>query len=200
MRETIEYEAIDYLLGSGVSLRYYKSFKTKLDFEGRWFLLSSEDKIGSRETLLSEKVVDTLLMLASSVKEKVIKREEIMESSSQKRALVIDDSSTIRSYHEALLKSFSFLVDTAENGMDAIEKSLKSEYDLILCDVNMPVMDGFEFVKKFRKSNRDTPVIFITTLDSDSDRRVGLLSGANLYIVKPIDTEILREILDSISK
>jgi CheY-like chemotaxis protein len=117
-----------------------------------------------------------------------------------KKALVIDDSPTILAYHSALLHSFGINVDTACNGMDALEKVLQVEYDLILSDINMPVMDGFEFVKKLRKIEEYTtiPVVFITTLDSQSDRSKSLLAGGNLYIVKPIDMEVLKEILVSI--
>ncbi len=119
----------------------------------------------------------------------------------KKLALVIDDSPTILAYHSSLLQTFNFQVETAQNGMDALEKTLLKSYDIILCDVNMPVMDGFEFVKKLRKDEnyKKIPVVFITTLESDSDRRKSLLAGGNLYIVKPIDLEILKNILHSVA-
>lgn len=119
---------------------------------------------------------------------------------SQKKALILDDSPTILSYHTSLVESFGFEVETASNGMEALEKVLENHYDLILSDINMPVMDGFEFVKKLRKYSEyeDTPIVFITILDSQSDKTKSLLSGGNLYIVKPIDTEILKEIFVSL--
>ena len=117
-----------------------------------------------------------------------------------KKVLVVDDSLTIRVYHSSLLKSFGFEVDTAENGMDALEKIMSKKYDLVLSDINMPVMDGYEFVKRLRKLNnyKLTPVVFVTTLESDEDRKKGFMSGATLFIVKPIDNEVLKNILESI--
>ncbi len=122
-------------------------------------------------------------------------------SGNKKKALVVDDSLTVRIYHSSMLKNFGYEVDTAENGLEALEMVIKKKYDLILSDINMPVMDGYEFVRKLRKMNeyKHTPVVFITTLDSDVDRRKALLAGATLYIVKPINMETLKKILTSIS-
>jgi CheY-like chemotaxis protein len=65
----------------------------------------------------------------------------------------------------------------------------------------MPVMDGFEFVRKLRKIEeyKLTPVVFITTLNSEEDRRKALMSGGTLFIVKPIDLKVLEKILKSIT-
>lgn len=122
-------------------------------------------------------------------------------SGDNKKALVVDDSLTIRIYHSSLLRNFGYEVDTAENGLEALEMAMKKKYDLILSDINMPVMDGFEFVRKLRKLEgyRFTPVVFITTLNSEEDRRRALMSGGTLYIVKPINLEVLEKILKSIT-
>ncbi len=118
-----------------------------------------------------------------------------------KKALVVDDSLTIRIYHSSLMRNFGYQVDTAENGLEALEMAMKTKYDLVLSDINMPVMDGYEFVRKLRKLDeyRYTPVVFITTLDSEEDRRKALMAGATLYIVKPINLEVLEKILKSIT-
>ena len=125
-----------------------------------------------------------------------------MSSSNKKikKVLVVDDSLTIRVYHTSLLKGFGFDVDTAENGMDGLEKAMSQKYDLILSDINMPIMDGYEFVKKVRKleNYKLTPIVFVTTLDSEEDKKKGFLAGATLYIVKPIDIEVMKKILNSI--
>jgi two-component system chemotaxis response regulator CheY len=122
-------------------------------------------------------------------------------SGDTKRALVVDDSLTIRIYHSSLLRNFGYEVDTAENGLEALEMAMKKKYDLILSDINMPVMDGYEFVRKLRKMEeyRYTPVVFITTLNSEEDKRKALMAGGTLYIVKPINLEVLEKILKSIS-
>lgn len=118
------------------------------------------------------------------------------------KALVIDDSSTINSYHTSLLTHFGFEVDSAVNGMQGLEMALKKEYDLILADINMPIMDGFEFVKKIRKYEyyKKIPIVFVTTLDSKEDRQKALLVGGNLYLVKPIDIKVFEEILKSLTR
>ncbi|MDQ7037873.1 MAG: response regulator [Aquificota bacterium] len=122
-------------------------------------------------------------------------------SGERKTALVVDDSLTVRIYHSSLLRNFGYEVDTAENGLEALEMAMKKKYDLILSDINMPVMDGYEFVRKLRKLEeyRYTPVVFITTLNSEEDRRKALMAGGTLYIVKPINLEVLEKILRSIS-
>lgn len=119
----------------------------------------------------------------------------------RKKALVVDDSLTIRIYHSSLLRNFGYEVDTAENGLEALEMAMKKKYDLVLSDINMPVMDGYEFVRKLRKLKeyRFTPVVFITTLNSEEDRRKALMAGGTLYIVKPINLQVLEKILKSIS-
>jgi len=118
-----------------------------------------------------------------------------------KKALVVDDSLTVRIYHSSLLKNLGFEVDTAENGMEALEMAIKNKYDLFLADINMPVMDGYEFVRKLRKMDeyRLTPVVFITTLNSEEDKNKALISGGTLFIVKPIDLKILEKIINSIT-
>lgn len=118
-----------------------------------------------------------------------------------KKALVVDDSLTVRIYHSSLLKNLGFEVDTAENGMEALEMAIKNKYDLFLTDINMPVMDGYEFVRKLRKMDeyRLTPVVFITTLNSEEDKNKALISGGTLFIVKPIDLKILEKIINSIT-
>ncbi len=123
-----------------------------------------------------------------------------MSGENSRRALVVDDSLTVRIYHSSLLRNFGYEVDTAENGLEALEMAMKKRYDLILSDINMPVMDGFEFVRKLRKLEdyRYTPVVFITTLNSEEDRRRAILSGGTLYIVKPINLQVLEKILRSL--
>ena len=122
-------------------------------------------------------------------------------SGEEKKVLVVDDSLTIRIYHSSLMRNFGYNVDTAENGLEALEMAMKTKYDLVLSDINMPVMDGYEFVRKLRKLEdyKYTPVVFITTLDSEEDRRKALMSGGTLYIVKPINLQVLENILKSIA-
>jgi len=106
--------------------------------------------------------------------------------------LVVDDSKTVRVYHKQILESGNYVVEEAENGMEAIEKSIGDKFDLYLVDINMPVMDGYSFVKELReKVNKDVPVIMISTEAETMDRDKAYNAGANLYFIKPTRPDIL---------
>lgn len=107
--------------------------------------------------------------------------------------MVVDDSKTVRSYHKSILNELGIDVVEAENGMEALERSLDGEIGLYLVDVNMPVMDGYSFVSEMRKqpASRLTPVIMITTQHEASDRLEAYKVGANLFETKPIKPERL---------
>jgi len=67
-----------------------------------------------------------------------------------KRALAVDDSATMRNLVKIALEAEGFTVDTAENGREALELTKRNSYDVIISDVNMPVMDGLQFLREFR--------------------------------------------------
>ncbi len=108
--------------------------------------------------------------------------------------LVIDDALTIRKYHRQLLEEIGYQVTEAENGIEALEKLLEHKIDLCLVDVNMPLMDGFTFVRELRKGDysADCPVIMITTESKPADEVQGYQSGVNLYLIKPAAAKTLQ--------
>jgi len=110
-----------------------------------------------------------------------------------KKVLVVDDSKTVRQYHKEILRQKGYDVSGAENGMEALEKSLVEDYKLFLVDINMPVMDGYSFVKELRtnEANRFKPVIMISTEAEDHDRTSAYKNGANLYFTKPVKPDDL---------
>ncbi len=115
-----------------------------------------------------------------------------------KRILVIDDSPTIRTSVEYAVKKEGYAIEHAEDGADAIEKvsSLRDagdEISLCIVDVNMPVMDGITFVKEFRKTDRFTPILILTTEAEESKIKEGKDAGASGWIVKPFQPEGLVE-------
>jgi len=121
-----------------------------------------------------------------------------MRSWSDKRVLVADDSQTMRMlllFH--LIKMMPGVkITEAVNGADAIEWLKKQEVDLILTDMNMPVMDGAGLITAVRQVlKRDTPIIIITTKGERRDQERGMLSGANGYVTKPIDIRQFREMI-----
>ncbi len=110
-----------------------------------------------------------------------------------KKVLIVDDSKTVRLYHKEILKQNGYEPHEAENGMEALEKSLVEKYELFLVDVNMPVMDGYSFVREIRTKGNydDTPIVMISTEAEDHDRISAYENGANLYFIKPIKPDIL---------
>jgi two-component system chemotaxis response regulator CheY len=103
-----------------------------------------------------------------------------------KKILVVDDSPVVRSFHMNILKTSGYKAEGAVDGVDALEKSLSRRYDLILCDINMPNMDGLTYIRKYREEKEGTPIIILTTQEEAIHRRKGFEAGANLYIVKPV--------------
>jgi two-component system chemotaxis response regulator CheY len=114
------------------------------------------------------------------------------------RALIIDDSSVMRKIVERSLRQAGIdltQVLEAGNGAEAIAVLQENQVDLILCDVNMPVMDGLEFIKQLPgvENAKDVPVVMITTEGSEHHVVQALSSGARGYIRKPFTPEQIRE-------
>jgi len=101
-----------------------------------------------------------------------------------KKILVVDDKSNVRTLVREYLTEQGFLVATAENGQMALYAARHEKPDLILLDIMMPEMDGFEFIRTFRNECH-TPIILLTARMEESDKVVGLELGADDYITKP---------------
>lgn len=109
------------------------------------------------------------------------------------RVLVVDDIEPNVTLLSAKLRRAQFSVLSANSGLGAIAAAEAEQPDIILLDVMMPEMDGFEAcsIIKSRPSTRDIPVIMVTALDRDSDRAEGVAAGANGYITKPVNDAVL---------
>ena len=107
--------------------------------------------------------------------------------------LVIDDSATTRMFYRATLESAGFAVDEAANGFEGLEKTMLAPFDLVIVDINMPKMDGLEFLAELRRREevRSLPAIVISTQQRTQDRARAHAAGANAYVVKPIDPQAL---------
>ena len=108
-----------------------------------------------------------------------------------KTILVVDDKSNIRTLLRDYLSEEGFRVVTAENGRDALYVARHEKPDLILLDIMMPEMGGYEFLRAYRKE-RNTPVILLTAKPEESDKVLGLELGADDYVTKPFG---MRELL-----
>ena len=104
-------------------------------------------------------------------------------------ALVVEDSPTMRQLIVFALRRIRGLeVLEADDGVDALRKLAASKLDIILTDINMPIMDGLKLVKRVRTDEalKSIPIIIITTEGAEEDRQRALALGANAYITKPI--------------
>ena len=116
------------------------------------------------------------------------------------KVLVVEDSPTMRQLIVFALKRIrGFQIVEANDGVDGLKKLSADKFDLILTDINMPIMDGLKLVSMVRNdpNYKDTPIIVITTEGATEDRERALALGANEYITKPIQT---MKILETVKK
>ncbi|HVP50677.1 MAG TPA: response regulator [Terriglobales bacterium] len=114
------------------------------------------------------------------------------------RVLIVDDSSVMRKIVERSLRQAGVNITQvleAGNGVEALDVLNQGKVDLILCDINMPVMDGLEFVKQLsgRENAKGVPVVMITTEGSEGHVVQALSSGARGYIRKPFTPDQVKE-------
>ena len=104
-----------------------------------------------------------------------------------KTVMIIDDSASIRLVVSIALKKAGYDVLEAEDGEDALNKLTGQKVHLIVCDVNMPNMDGISFLKavKQNQSYKFTPIIMLTTESQEGKKREGRAAGAKAWVVKP---------------
>jgi len=109
--------------------------------------------------------------------------------------LVVDDDKNVRRYIRTVLESNGYMVSTAEDGEKALEVLEKEKIDLVVLDIMMPVMDGYEFTRILREGNSNLPVLMVSAKQLPADKHKGFLVGTDDYITKPIDeTEMLLRI------
>ncbi len=117
-----------------------------------------------------------------------------------KKVLVVDDSKTALLMEREILEAHTpYQCVTAADGQEAVEKAKQERPDLILMDVVMPRMNGFEACKMMRQqqSTRDIPIVLVTTRGEESYMEAGFQSGCNDYITKPVNGEELVALLQS---
>ncbi len=109
-----------------------------------------------------------------------------LQTVTTKRILIVDDSITVREVERNLLQSNGYQVEVAVDGMDGWNAARTTEYDLIVSDIDMPRMNGFEFVSKMKNDERvcNIPIIIVSYKDREEDRQRGLEVGADYYLTK----------------
>jgi two-component system, chemotaxis family, chemotaxis protein CheY len=116
-----------------------------------------------------------------------------------KTILIIDDSAGIRQIVSKTLKNAGYDVIEGADGVDALAKLTGQKIHLIICDVNMPNMDGISFVREIKKLGdyKFTPIIMLTTESQERKKLQGLTAGAKAWVVKPFQPE---QLLSAVAK
>ena len=103
--------------------------------------------------------------------------------------MIVEDDANQRKLMGAVLEQYGYNVIQAVDGIDALEQLDKKHIDLIILDIMMPRMDGFEFTETIRQSGSTTPILMVTAKTSPVDKRKGFIIGTDDYMTKPVDEE-----------
>ena len=106
-----------------------------------------------------------------------------------KKILIAEDNDSNFILMTYILKKF-YLFDRAKNGQEAVEMVDKYDYDVVLMDIKMPIMDGLEATKRIKEKHPDLPVIALTANAFDSDRQLAMEAGCDDFLSKPVSSEI----------
>ena len=131
-----------------------------------------------------------------------IKTDEIVDTNDiddfeGKRILLVEDNEMNREIATEILEEVGFVIDTAEDGTIAVKKVRENgnAYDLVLMDIQMPIMNGYDATKTIREFNKDIPIIAMTANAFEEDKKNSLEAGMNDHIAKPIDVNVLKRAL-----
>jgi len=113
-----------------------------------------------------------------------------------KRILVVDDDPDIRQVLLDRMSSFGYAVETAVNGREALDALRRSGFDGMLLDMRMPEIDGFEVLRRTRKSHPDLPVVVVTALSVQQQAAQAVAEGARAYLLKPFDASQLKQVVE----
>ncbi len=123
----------------------------------------------------------------------------------KKSVLAVEDGITMRLFYRDVLEKAGFVVEEAANGVEGLERALMTRFDLMVVDINMPKMNGYEMVRQVRDNPalRSIPVLTISTEEKDDDVVKAYEAGANFYLAKPVRpdelTAVVRLLTGSIS-
>ena len=116
------------------------------------------------------------------------------------RILIVEDEKALSRVLVKIFEKNYYSVDTVYNGQEALDYIATGNYDIVLIDVMMPVMDGITALKKIRADGNQIPVLLLTAKSEVDDKVMGLDSGANYYITKPFDTKELLAAVRAITR
>ncbi len=157
---------------------------------GKLTCINSVSILDDGSTVLIADIDDVVRSIDNRIKNNLLhnftRSESSGDSETSLRILVVDDSITVRELEKHILESQNYSVDTAVNGVDGWNAVRTVSYDLVITDIDMPRMNGFELVTKIKSDMRltDIPVIIVSYKDREEDRLKGMECGANYYLTK----------------
>lgn len=186
--------------GSGLGLALSRDLSRLLGGDLR--LVHSEPNVGSEfELTLATGPVRTQLVQKENALPPTafpgLESEVAPRRLEGRRLLVVDDVPDLREFMVRALRDQGAVVDTAANGIEALNLALTKPYDTILMDIKMPIMDGYEVAKILRSREYDTPVIALTAHASNEDRQRSFAAGFDDYVSKPVDLEHIVDLIVS---
>jgi two-component system chemotaxis sensor kinase CheA len=148
--------------------------------------VSGASILGTGEVVIVLDVTDLIANSAWSRPTLPDRRPAPRQRRREKRILVVEDAFSTRELEKSILEAQGYLVDTAVDGLDALDRMTSTTYDLVISDIEMPRMDGFQLCKAFKENEeyKDIPVVMVTALEKEEDKRRGIEVGAAAYIVK----------------
>ncbi|OQW37512.1 MAG: hypothetical protein A4E19_12585 [Nitrospira sp. SG-bin1] len=161
-----------------------------IDSEGHVVLVIDPSRLTPRHT--KDSVARTRLVKSQSLPKEPAQTAAVNDPN-EARLLLIDDSLSIRKFVGRMLESAGYPFDTAVDGEDGLRKTSTTSYRMILTDLEMPKLNGFEVIQALRSrpETRHTPVVVMTTRARDKHRQMALNLGANSYISKPVEERTL---------
>jgi DNA-binding response OmpR family regulator len=129
-----------------------------------------------------------------------MRKVRFRRNAAMKRILVVDDDPTYLTLEESVLKREGYEVVTAEDGTKAMTLYQEQDFDLVLLDVMMPGVDGFEVSRTLREGDRQkkVPVVFVTSKDDSKSMQEGFRSGGRVYLTKPFTNFQLVKMVKSV--
>ena len=117
----------------------------------------------------------------------------------EKKILIVEDDKASQEFFQAVLGN-TFFLDIAKDGVQAVEKCRENDYNLVLMDIRMPNMNGYEATKEIRKFNSEIPIVAVTALDIEEVKTKYSEAGMNDYVRKPIHIESFNSLVESYMK
>lgn len=178
-------------LGPLKPLEYSYFGGATIDPEGRVVLVIDPNRLTTRELKKSAAHMPIFKVIPRS--EQSMPQELQSNEPQEARLLLIDDSLSIRKFVGRMLEAAGYPFDTAVDGEDGLRKASMTTYQMILTDLEMPKLNGFEVIQALRSrpDTRHTPVVVMTTRARDKHRQMAINLGANSYIAKPVEERML---------